>query len=406
MSRFRCYITPFLEDGNYGTEVEVTSDVNLNSFSNISQQIDGNEYDIGTLTFNNLNLKLRNDHGHYSDPSVPESIFRYKRNDSIFRMDWIVENEGCICGIAIAGLTMLSTPIDVYKGFINDESATTDIKSQMVTLKVISLESAITRVEVPFGSFSDGMLVSVAILAVLNQTLITTVITVNAANINVSIDTTIDVVEEFESMTGKEAMDILLSISNSTFYVKDSIAYVVARTATADVKYTFYGAMSNNGLENIQNISNLKSGMSKTFNFITWVEKSFNVQDATSIVRYGIRKKEISETCITDTTRQQAILADLITEFGNPSENFNVSTPVNYDTMALFFLDRVSVDYPTVFIPAEGKVLPIYDVSNYDEAYYPIPESTLTIVATRRFKIMGMDINVGDQIIKFNMREI
>ena len=406
MSRFRCYITPFLETGDaYGDEIEVTNDVNLDSISTVTQQIDNNEYDVGFLTFNDLELKLRNDHGKYSQPSVPESIFKYKRSNALFRLTWEIEDEGTICGIAICGKHRLSDTKTIYEGFINDESAYTDTKTQMTSLRVLSFESIITRVSVPHADISNGELISSAIYKTLNQSLITDLITVDTDNINVSIDKTIDDVTDLQTMTGKDALDEFLLLSNSILYVKDRVAYVAAREETAATIYTFYGAMSTGGLENIEDIGNIKTGMSQMFNFTTWSNKTFSVEDASSIAKYGTRKKEFSSTLITDSTKQQQIMGDYVNEFGQPKENFVLSAPINYETLELFFLDKVVVDYPTVYIAGEGRTLPIYDVSKYDESYYPIPESSLTIEATRTFKIMGIDIKVDTQTFLFNLRE-
>lgn len=405
MSRFRCYITPFLESAEYGTEVEITDYIVMDSFSSISQQVDNNEYDVGVLTFNDLDLKLRNESGRFSSADITESIFRYKRSNALFRMAWEIEDEGTVCGTATCGRNHLSETQTIYEGFINDESASTDIKTQETSLKVLSMESIITRIEVPFVSMSNGMLVSAAIYALLNQSLITDLITISASNITLAIDKTIDDITELESMTGKEALDEFLFLSNSILFIKDRVAYVTDRVESAALEYTFYGPMSTDGLENIQNISKLKSGMSKMFNFWTWQDQTFNVSDPESVAKYGVRKKEITSALITNTTKQQEILQNYSDEFAFPEESFVLTTPITYETLGLFFLDKISVDYPTVYIASEGRDLPTYGVSKYGQAYYPIRESVLTIDFERRFKIMGVDINVSNQLIELSLRE-
>lgn len=406
MSRFRCYITPFLETGEYGEAVEVTNDIDMDSMGQISQQIDNDQYAVGVLTYNDLTLKLRNESGRYSPPEIPESMFRFKRSDAIFQVYWEVENEGCLCGHAIAGITSFNVSKLVYEGFINDESTKINVKSHFITLRVLGLESVVSKIEVPIDDISNGDLTSEVIYALLNQSRITDLVSVLEANISVGVDTEIDDKASLESKTGKEALDDLLLISNSILYIKDRVLYVSSRDPGDDLAYTFYGLMSAEGLENIQDLSDINSGFSQMFNFWTWEDETFNVVDATSVARYGIRKEEISSELITEVSKKQAILEGLVNDYGLPKENFTLVTPVNYDTLELFYLDKVSVDYPTVYVPIEGREPPIYDLSKYDEAFYPSPESAVVIDAARRFKIMGVDISMKEQLVKFNLREI
>lgn len=406
MSRFTCYITPFLEDGTYGTEVEVTDHVIIDSFSNISQQIDSNEYDVGVLTFNDLDVRLRNESGLYSEPSVVGSMFRYKRSDSIFRVAWQIENQGCVCGFATAGLTKLSTVETVYEGLINDEASTTDLVTQQTTLKVLNMESILSKVLVPFASLSVGMTVSQIALILLNQTAITNLLTVDIANLVPLINTVTDSIEDLETMTVKEAFDELLKISNSILYVKNRIVYMKARTPGASVAANFYGPMSINGLENIQNISKIKTGMSQMFNYLKWKDTTIAISDADSITAYGIKKKEFDSTLVTDTTKRQTILTSYANEFAFPHENFVLHVPVNYETIGLFFLDRIAIDFPTIYSIPEDREIAVYGLTKYGQAYYPVRESTLTIEFERRFKIVGIDIDVDNQLFEFNIREI
>ena len=406
MSRFRCYITPFDESGEYTTRIEVTNDVNLSSISRVTQKLDQSEFDVGTLTFNNFNLKLRNEHGNYSRPEDVKSIFSKKRNDSIFSIEWEIEDEGCICGIAEAGRTRLNVPKLVYEGFINDNLSSESTKDHDVSFQVISLESIVSRVDVPFSSFAADELISSAIFKTLNNSIITDIITVDVSNINVSIDNNLDDITELETMTGQEALDEFLRLSNSIMWIKDRVVFVKPREASTDVKFTFFGPMATDGLENIQNISEIKSGFSKMFNFLTWSEKTFNVSDSQSIATNGVKKKSFSSLLLTDTTKQQNILANYINEFGQPKAAFKVTAPIGFEVLDLFFMDKVSVDYPTVYIALEGRDIPLYGVARYGQDFYPVPESSIFIDKNRRFKINTVNINTKDQLMTFGLREL
>lgn len=406
MSRFRTFLVPFTDAGEYGDEVEITGDTNFSSISKIKQQIDQDEFKVGVLTYNDLNLKLRNEHGLYSSPDVPESIFKIKRGGSLFRLYWEIQSEPPYCGIAKAGETRLSEIVLVYEGLINDDATKTNLRDQNTTLKVLGLESIISEIEVPILELYIGQTFSEAIFKILNQSQLTDFLIVDELNINVGFETTMDVVSHFSSSTGKEALDELLLISNSIVYIKERVIYVEGRNPTADLKYTYYGPASQIGLENIISMSDIRTGLSKTFNFWTWDDEVFNVSNSSSIAVYGIKKNSVKAKSITNTTKQQNILASLSNEFGDPKESFRLKVEINYDTMKLFFLDKINIDYPTVYISVEGDGIPVYNISKYDQSVYPIPESVLTIDINRRFKILGVNIDIKNQTIEHNLKEV
>lgn len=406
MSRFRAYIIPFTDTGEYGEEIEVTQDVDFTSISTVKQELDQNEYKVGVLTFNDLNLKLSNETGKYSEVGSVETIFKYKRSEAIFRLKWDLEDHPPYCGLAVAGQSFLSETRLIYEGLINDDATRTNVRTKFTSLKVLGMESIIKKIEVPFGSISNGDSLSEAIYTILNQSAVTSFLTVDPANINVAFDTTIDDVSDLESKTGKEALDELLLLANSILYVKDRTIYVTSQTATPDSKYIFHGPGSNDGLETTRLIGDIRTGLSKTFNFWTWSEQTFKVENASSIEKFGVRKKEIGSKLITLSTKQQAILGSLVAEFGDPKQNFRLNTPLTYDVLDLFYLDKVNVNYPTVYIAGDGKDIPLYGVSKYDEASYPIPESALYIDINREWKIVGVNINIKQQELEFNLKEI
>ena len=361
---------------------------------------------MGVLTYNDFNLKLRNEHGLYSDAGTVKSIFNIKRNDSLFRVYWQIDSFLPICGAAICGTAKLS-PIELlYEGFIRDDATSESPKDKTTTLKVLSLESIFSQVEVPNGVINNGDTFESAIFDVLNQSLITDLFTVDVSNFDLGFDTTIDNALALASQDGKNALDELLLLSNSIIYIQDRIIYVSARVATPTSQHTFYGPASRLGLENIQTISNIRTGVSKAFNYWTWRDETFNVQDATSINKYGVRRKQIDSNIITNNTKKQNILSALSTEFGDPRRSFKLKTPLNYDTIELFFLDKINVDYPTIYFAVEGRTIPLYGVGRYDEDYYPIPEDYLTIDVNTDWRIMTRNIDIKNQLLEFELREV
>ena len=407
MSKFTAYIVPFNDDGSYSdNEIEITEDIERSSLGRITQTVDNNQYNVGVLTYNDFNLKLRNEHGKYSDIGQENTIFRYKRNDSIFRLYWQIESYPPYCGLAISGLSRLSERKLIYEGFIKDEATEESVRDQFTLLKVLSFESILSQIDVPNGVLNNGDTFTEAIFDILNQTLLTNLLTIDVANFSVGYETTLDDVSSLAQLTGKEALDELLLISNSILFIKDRVLYIKGRDEVKPLAYTFYGPASLLGLENIQDITSIKTGVSKVFNFWTWENQSFSVEDATSIAKWGVRKKEIRSLSITNITKQQSILAALATQYGPAKKSFNLTSPLNYQTLPLYFLDKVVVDYPTVFIALPGRVLPVYDSAIYDEDYYPKPEQSLVIDIGTEWKINSVNIDVQKQLVQYELREV
>lgn len=416
MGIFKVYVNPFDVDGAYTSFQEVTKDTNRGSIGEISQEIDSSDYELGVFRFTNLSLKFNNRSGRFSDVETFQSIFRYKRADSQVKVTYRIQ-DGPECGVVPAGVSRarLAEEIILFKGLVNDESYVTDVKKQDVQVRVLGLESLFGRTSVPYASLSNGMTVSAAIFAILNQTTITSLLAVSLLNLIPGLDQAIDDVSYFQNKTVKEALDKLLLASNSVLYIKvassvgdiivDDAIYVTSRAATVAVQETFFGQASSGGAENIVNISNLKNGVSRVYNYVTWKSTTLLKTDADSVTRYGVRKVELDLPFFTNTTKRNNILQAVVGEFAVAKQEFNLEVPLTYETLALRILDRISVDYPTVYIAGESQV-PVCGVFLWEVDVLPDALWTLTILPTDNYKIIAKKINVTGQTIIFRVRKI
>lgn len=409
--RWRVYLQLFTDGGEYSGEwVEITEDVDFDKMSAIQNDLDNTEYDIGVYRSNYINLILRNDHGRYSDLNGLNSIFRYKRSGTLVKITWELTNELNYCGINYVDDMYTSEELVIFTGLLNDEATEQSIQEQNVSFKVLSRDSIFQKVVVPFDDLSDGDLISDVIFACLNQEEITRVLTVDAGNISVDTDLEIDAVASLENKTVQEALAELLLCSNSVIYIDRNGAIVVSpRTASADVEMTFYGQTSGLGSENIQDVSKLKSGIARTFNFFTWASSSTFSEDDTSRTRYGTRKKEISTDLFTDVGKRTTILNALRDEFGNPKREFDLITFWNYQTELLNILDKVTIDYPPVYLQNVQDTLPICGTAICgDEETATLPRTLWDFVLTTEteFKILGRSIDPRTGLVKFKLREI
>lgn len=406
--RFRVYLKPFTEAGVYESDwTEVTGDVGDNGLSDIRQVLDDEEYNVGVFKYADFNLLLRNEHGLYSDVGTEQSIFRYKRSDTLVKITWQQQEFESLAGMVTAGEFIAeNAEYTVFIGLLNDEASDTDIRDQVVSFKVLGRESIFTRIEVPYASIANGDTVKAIMLDLLDQAGITNLLTVNTLNINPSLNIVVDDVSGFENQTVKEALDDLLQISNSVLYIKDDTIYVSSRDESAAVEATFYGQASNDGIENIVDLTNIKNGLSRTFNFWTWEDTTLQSTESDSITRYGVKKKAISFESITNNTRRQQVLDAYRDEFGQPKTEFTLLTNITPEMLELDLLDKVTIDYPTVFYAAEDSDLPIYGVHEYGAVKYPIGVWSLTIPTSDSFKVMGKILKTKNRQIEFKFRKV
>lgn len=403
MSRHRFYIKTFSKTGTYESDfTEITTDVlNVNKVKN---DLDNNEFDIGIFKNSNIKLNLRNDHGRFSDENILESMFPVQRDESVVKVTWDLRNYDTLAGF-ISVPFLAGEEITIFEGLLNDVGQKSSIDKQEVDMTVIGYESLFDRVEVPFSSIAVGELASSIIYKTLNQTKITTLLTVDASNITLGQDETLDNIDDLENATGKEALEELLKITNSVLYIKDQTIYISTRDESADLKFTFYGQGSDSGIENIIDISKYREGKNRIFNFWTWKDTSTISRDTSSLDLYGVRKKEISTTYYTDTDKIQRLLDSGRDEFSFPKREFILKAPLNYDTVALNLLDKVSVDYPVIYTSATNSAMPIYGEAVYGVAKAPYGQFSLNIESTARFKILSKTIDLKNETISFEMRE-
>ncbi|OFZ54980.1 MAG: hypothetical protein A2428_03140 [Bdellovibrionales bacterium RIFOXYC1_FULL_54_43] len=409
MALFRVYIRPFDDDGNYTSWVEISKYVSARALSALEQSIDSSDYQLGVFRYPNFNLTLDNRDGSFSDVGGAQTIFRYKRSGSQIKVTFCEREFPPLCGFMICGdpeSAMLWTELTVFKGLLNDESCTQSIADDTITFNVLGFESEFSRAIVPFGTVHNGDLTSAVIFNCLNQDQITNLLTVDQANISVGIDQQIDSIASLQNKTVKEGLDKLLLATNSVLFIENDTIYISARTPTAEVKSTFYGQASALGPENIQNLFDVKNGLSRTFNFFSWKDApAAMVTDPTSTTKYGIRKKELDLDFFEIAQKQVNILTALRNEFSTPKQELSVTMPATPITVGIRVLDRIAIDYPTVLIPAESEV-PVCGAAEFDVAVMPDAAWSFSLDTDTHFKVISKKVNPGALTVDFRLREI
>lgn len=407
MSRVRVYIKPFDDDGNYQADyIEVTKDVVDDSISAISVNSDLSDFNVGVIRNNQLKLSILNTSGKYSEVGTVSTIFKTKRAGSLVKItfDFADADYQTDTGAYITDQVFLTDERDVFIGLLTEDDFIFDVNEQVLSFSALGRESIFNQIEVPIASLSNGDTVSAAIYDILNQSLVTDIMTLNLANINPDNDLVLDTVADLEGLTGREALNKLLLHSNSVLYIENNSIIVSGRTASTDVEYNFYNDTSPNGIENIERIGQISTGVRRIINYAKWSGTTVIRRATTSISLYGVRKREIGFSAITTEATRESSLDAIINEFADPKQEFDLTTKMNFDTIALKLFDRVSIDYPNQIISTEN--LPYYGVAEYGTAQYPTELTSFTILPEDHYKIISKSLNLKNETVKLKLRAI
>lgn len=403
----RVYLKTFDYDGEYDSDfTEITKYVQ--KIGDISIDTDSSDYQIGVFRTSNLKLVLNNREGLFGDVGTSETLFVFRRSNSIIRITYEYADDGPWCGVAEVNEEYLSEEVEIFRGLLNDDSFIQNAKDELVDFIVLGYESIFSTTQTPYSSLSNGDTVAAAIFTCLNQAEITDYLTIDLANINPGEDQAIDDVSFFENSTVKEALDQLLNDSNSILRIVDSVVYVSDRAPEASVSFHFYGQSSQDGVENVSDVSKISNGFNRTFNFIAWEESSLSVSDASSVAANGLKKLEISSDLFTDSAKRGNILNNILAEFSEPKREFELTTPFNYGSLDVELLDRVDINYPTILIPWENFPFPVCGTAICGDSDSVLPRGlwSLTISTDDNFKVIKKTMKLEKQEITFKMRQI
>jgi hypothetical protein len=416
MARFHFYIQPFNTLKQYsGTWTEVTNDIDMAGAGKLKQALDNTEYDVGVFRNSNVAFKLRNDHGDYSDADSINSIFKWKRSESKFRITWEPGDKDLVCGFFNAGDpdSILTSESTIFEGLLSDEATKEGMNDQIINFVAMGYESIFKKVAVPFSSLSVGDTFEEVLYTILNQTAITDLVTVSTLNINVGNDETTDAVADLENNTVLQALKKILLPSNSVLYINgDNEVIISERTVGSSTAHTFYGPGSNTGIENILKINEYRLGINRVINYWTFKKTDDTTrlkQDATSVGNNGVRKKEIECKLIDDASNAKidTMLETLRDEFATKKIELVLTCPYDQNTFELFLLNKILIDYPSHALPSEGLPIGIYDVSDPATDYYYAHELfNLTIDIGVVWKVLERSINIREQTLTLKLREV
>jgi hypothetical protein len=407
MSRAHVYFQVFKATGQYtGEWIEVTRDVV--KIGNIKQTLDSSEYDFGILKNSNVTINMNNSSGVYSDIAESYSMFRFKRSGTRVKITWEPGDRDLLVGFFTCDDpdAIISEEVTVFNGLLNDDATKESIIDQEITFNCLGYESVLQNLKVPYSSISNGDTFSEILYDCFNQTEVTNLMTLDIGRINPGTDSAVDDVSKLENKTVHEALKKILLPANSVFWVDMNARINIAeRNPTDDLIYSFYGPGSLNGGENIASMKYML-GNARIFNFITWKDTSIVSTDATSVGLYGIHKKEIDVDFITNNTTRNNIVDALVDEFSTRKTEIALKTILNPSTAAIEMLSKVNIDLPSITLDPDGLPVAYYGKSEYGSSYYAQEINNIKILSTTSWKVLGRSINVENDLIEFELREV
>lgn len=402
--RYKVFFTPRITDNTYGDEIDVSDYIDASGVGSLKRSIDSADYGFGVYTIGDVTLKGKNLNGLFNDQNDSRSMFPSGRDLTRVRVefhqdDFLRDYKGDILDVS-------NTTTITYKGLINDEATRLDIVTDTIRFKVLSSDSVIKKSKVPAGVVASGSLASTAIKSILDRPPINNVLNVDASNINVDLDITIDSGEFFNDLETKAALDELMFITNSVLLIDESDNILIqSRDENEDTEViNLFGKNDLFRRENIMRISRYNTGLHRMFNNIIFNNR--NAENSAIQGSYGAKTKKFSKNFITDDTTEQLIADRLLEEFQAPKIELDVQVPTS-EVINAELLDRVSVSYPLRVKPKEGNFLPIVGTAKIDDAVTPLPDifGSIAIDKDVAFKIIEIKHNPKNFTTNLKLRQ-
>jgi hypothetical protein len=387
--QYKIYFTPRTGINTYGDEIEVSAKIVQSGASNMKKSIDAADYDIGVFYYGDLTIRAINKNGTLSEPKDFRSIFRYSRDLTKVRVEYLDKDGG----------------VDVFNGLINEEATREDFETNKISFKVLSLDSVIRTTRIPNGSIINGVTFKSALQTILNKPDITTILTYNASKINPNLNLTIDDGSKFDSISTRDGLSKLLIASNSVFIINSSNEMIIQSRSENSGGYTeLYGPFSQKERANILKVSKYNNGKQRLFTVVkvgtqTKVQSNYLTDD-------GYRQKSIKLDFITNTDTQLSIAQNISNEFKFPKIELEVTVETSL-AKNLDLLDKILIDYPLRLKP-ETKFFPIVGDAKIDDVATKLPYEYGSSFITNNipFKIIEIKQNVKEFTTILKLRQL
>ncbi len=397
MTEYQVFVTPLKSSGVYADEIDVSERVDAANVGEITRGIDASDFTVGIYAYDDVELSFLANDGYLNAPSDSRSVFKYQRDKAKVRIVFLKDG----------------VPTSSFRGLWNEAGTVTNVPEGTITAVITSYDAILRDSVVSVGAVSDGMSFKNAIIAILNS-ISAGLLSIDATKINPVYNGTVDIGKAFDGKTAKEALNMILVPANSVLRV-DSLQYVHvgSRVESSNPVLNLHGPGDLLGRENCKLLS-FNTGHHRMFNQVrvtgasaeadvsgTTVKTPEQTAMATDPVAgefFGIRVLEQTISFVTQLSTLQAIANAFLAEFRYPKAEIEVELPtalLQAQTPATDLLDRVSLNYPLLYRPVPGTKLPFFDISKFDEVYFPYAEGPIKIEPEVAWKVIEIRENPG-----------
>lgn len=388
---WRCYISPRLTSGVYGSWVDVTRYVTTANLGRYRRSIDSDDFDIGYYEESNVTIGFDNQCGDFMEN---RGFFE----GAIIDRSRIRIIAGYRDPEAPSDLSRASYEVD-FEGIIDDRGTSIDSNQENARFTVLSYSSIINRLRTDPGAVGTGQDFKTAFFNLLNRSEINQLLTVDLNNINPKLNLPIDVPSFFAGKQLKQSISSLLLASNSVLKITNNTIYVVPRTQSPTVRFQFFGKGSKRPC-NIISLTNWHTGLRRAITRIRLNELEWDA--STEILDlYGSNLKTIDLGMMTDEDVIQAIAEDIIAEFQYPKAEFELTT--DYLGNEIDILDMVTVEN-------EGTITsdspPIYGKAVYGQSNYTERVGGVKLRLIEGYKVLSISHNYQNYTTTIKLRAI
>lgn len=402
--RIKIYISSLSSIQIYGDEVDVSDLALAESLPSVREFIDSEDFDIGLFAFGSIAVSFDNSLGKFNGAEDARSIFSYTRDKAKVR----IAVESATITYATDGAVSASTLSEttIFRGLLNDPSSKFDAVNDIATFEILSYDAILSQVKIEPGQIATGDLLSDALSSLLNQDLVTSILTVDNANIVLDNDVAIDDPTFFDNLNGLDLLKALLPAANSVILIDDSTIYAQSRDEDIVSPTVYlYGRYDIHGRENVIDLFDFNDGLQRTFNSVVVNDSESN--DPGSILEYGIRQKQFTFQFITSSATEDAISQRMVDEFRIPKLEISVVIPLSIGK-DVSLLQQVSLNYPLQVVPDDGEFLPVLGESEYGDPDMPYPREygSISIDEDVAFKIIEKEHDLSGLTTKLKLRQI
>lgn len=371
-TQYKVYITPRINDTEYGDQVDVSDRVKLGGIPAITVSLDAGDYDVGVFTYSDLTIQCANEDGFFNEASDSRSMFLWYRD---------------LAKVEVVFFQELDISTITFRGILSDDATRIMAAEEKIEFRVLSRDSVIRDAVIATGDIATGINISEAIYLILNSDEITRVLNVAIGDISVPNDLTIDDGSAFDGMDKRSALNSLLLAGNAVMLIDedDNISVTSRDESNVNQPLRLYGPGDLRGRENIIDLDNYNNGLHRVVNVMEINDRV--TSDLDSINDYGAKKKSESMSFFTTNAKADAVALALVTEFKIPKIELSVTVDTEL-AKDYTLLDRVIVDYGFRYYPAPGARIPVCGAFISDEATTPYIQGSVVIPPTATFKII------------------